>query len=208
MNLLNIQKNVSKKIKDFRNEYNLTQENLAQKIQYTQKSITAWEKGTLPPLEVILKLKDVMNISLDEFLGIKPDSILKKYVIETIKNFEKLNISTTPAVLEKIVFEDVYKAVVVDHVENMIHVFEGSANTQVFNGLKKTDYVFFRFNGYVCLADNKYYVSPVFFKEAYWTCKKALEKEIKNPSTTHNVDNLKTLLAKMVDYGNKFKDLI
>jgi len=71
-----LQKNNSKerimklKIKELREEYRLTQKELAEKLGNVQRNISNWENGTSEPdCETILKLADIFNVSVDELFG-------------------------------------------------------------------------------------------------------------------------------------------
>ncbi len=58
------------KIKELREEYGITQYELAEKIGNAQRNISNWEKGVSEPdCETILKLADIFKISLDELFG-------------------------------------------------------------------------------------------------------------------------------------------
>lgn len=71
---------ISQVIKDKRKELGFNQEELADKIFVSKKTISNWETGkTTPDLESILRLSDLFNLSLDEL--IKGD----KSVMEKIK---------------------------------------------------------------------------------------------------------------------------
>ena len=60
---------VAENIKNYRLKYDLTQKQLAEKIGYTEKSISQWEQGNaVPPTETLLKLADVFKLSLDELI--------------------------------------------------------------------------------------------------------------------------------------------
>lgn len=55
-----------KRLKELRNEKGLTQKELAEKINSTDKSIWAYENNVaIPPLDVLLKLADVFECSID-----------------------------------------------------------------------------------------------------------------------------------------------
>ncbi len=55
------------KIKELREELQLTQTELAEKIGNVQRNISNWENGTNEPdCETIIKLADFFNVSLDE----------------------------------------------------------------------------------------------------------------------------------------------
>ena len=54
------------RLKELRNEKGLTQKELAKKIDSTDKSIWAYENNVaVPPLDVLLKLADVFECSID-----------------------------------------------------------------------------------------------------------------------------------------------
>ncbi len=56
-------------LKYYRAKNNLTQKQLADKIGYTEKSVSKWENGGgLPPTETLLSLADLFKISLDELV--------------------------------------------------------------------------------------------------------------------------------------------
>lgn len=56
-------------LRHYRNKLGLTQKQLAQKIGYTEKSVSKWESGNgLPTIEMVLKLADLFNVSLDELM--------------------------------------------------------------------------------------------------------------------------------------------
>lgn len=56
-------------LKHYRAKLGLTQKQLAQKIGYTEKSVSKWESGgALPTMEMVLTLADLFNLSLDELL--------------------------------------------------------------------------------------------------------------------------------------------
>ena len=56
-------------LKHYRTKLGLTQKQLAEKIGYTEKSVSKWESGgALPTMEMVLKLADLFNLSLDELI--------------------------------------------------------------------------------------------------------------------------------------------
>lgn len=59
----------SHNLKFYREKHKLTQKQLAEKIGYTEKSVSKWENGSgLPTLEMIAKLADLFEVSLDELV--------------------------------------------------------------------------------------------------------------------------------------------
>ena len=58
------------RIKELREEYQLTQKELAKKLGNVQRNISNWESGNSEPdCETILKLADIFKVSIDELFG-------------------------------------------------------------------------------------------------------------------------------------------
>ena len=58
------------KIKELREEYQLTQKGLADLLSNSQRNISNWESGTSEPdCETIVKLAEIFKVSLDELFG-------------------------------------------------------------------------------------------------------------------------------------------
>src|SRR5690625_4999015 len=61
--------NLSVKLKTLRTEKNLTQEQLAEKLQVSRSTISSWETGrSYPDLEMVIEICDCFNVSLDYLL--------------------------------------------------------------------------------------------------------------------------------------------
>lgn len=57
-------------LKQLRKEYNMTQEQLGEKIGVTNKTISRWETGTyMPPIECLKLLSELYQISINEILA-------------------------------------------------------------------------------------------------------------------------------------------
>lgn len=70
-----------------RKEYNLSQEQLAEKINVTRQTISNWELGeTAPNPEQLKLLSKELNISIDELLN----NDIKQVLVEKVSNTEKL----------------------------------------------------------------------------------------------------------------------
>lgn len=60
---------ISKMLKEKRSEYELTQEQLSEKIFVSRKTISNWETGkTTPDIDSLIRLADLFNLSLDNLL--------------------------------------------------------------------------------------------------------------------------------------------
>ncbi|MFZ0446508.1 MAG: helix-turn-helix transcriptional regulator [Bacillus sp. (in: firmicutes)] len=69
---------LSEKMKRLRAENNLTQEQLAEKLQVSRSTISSWETGrSYPDLEMVIELCDCFNVSLD-FLLREDEKMVRK----------------------------------------------------------------------------------------------------------------------------------
>lgn len=70
-------------LKEKRSEYELTQEQLSEKIFVSRKTISNWETGkTTPDIDSLIRLADLFNLSLDNLLLEGSD------IVENIKKIE------------------------------------------------------------------------------------------------------------------------
>ncbi len=62
----------SNNLKTLRVEGNISQKQLAQKIEVSQQCVSMWEKGTIEPtLSSLIKIADFFDVSLDFLTGRK-----------------------------------------------------------------------------------------------------------------------------------------
>lgn len=65
-----IRKNISQNLIKYRNASGLTQSAIAQKINYTDKSVSKWERGDgTPDIFVLSKLAEFYGVKVDDFLS-------------------------------------------------------------------------------------------------------------------------------------------
>lgn len=61
---------IKNRLKEERNERDLTQKQIADMLKITRTAYTAYETGqNIPPIEILVKLADFYKISLDELIG-------------------------------------------------------------------------------------------------------------------------------------------
>ena len=78
---------IGNKILELRKNANLSQEQLAEKMDVTRQTISKWELNeTTPDLKQAKKLSDIFKISLDTLAG----NNINNLVIEKVSNTEKL----------------------------------------------------------------------------------------------------------------------
>ncbi|MBE7320272.1 helix-turn-helix transcriptional regulator, partial [Staphylococcus epidermidis] len=60
---------LSKQIKKYRKKQKLSQENLAEKVHVTRRTISNWERGkNIPDLNSLILLSQIFNTSLDNLV--------------------------------------------------------------------------------------------------------------------------------------------
>ena len=60
----------AKNLRRFRKSLKMTQEQLASRLNYTEKAVSKWESGNaIPPAETLLQLADVLHVTLDELFN-------------------------------------------------------------------------------------------------------------------------------------------
>ena len=65
---------IAKNLVELRTKAGFTQLELAEKINYTDKAVSKWERGeAIPDLRVIIKLAEIYNISVDDIVTKHPE---------------------------------------------------------------------------------------------------------------------------------------
>jgi len=79
---------IGNKILELRKQHNLSQEQLAEKMNVARQTISKWELGeTSPDLEQSRQLSQIFNVSLDDLTN----NDIKNVLIEKVSNTEKLS---------------------------------------------------------------------------------------------------------------------
>ena len=79
--------NLGNKILEFRKKLNLSQEQLAEKINVTRQTISKWELNeTIPDIKQAKELSKIFKISLDELT----DNDIRNLFMQRVSNTEKL----------------------------------------------------------------------------------------------------------------------
>ena len=69
-------KTIGEKINTLRQQRNMTQDELAEKMGVSSQAVSKWEKDlSIPDLPVLLELSDFFHISLDDLVKEKEDSV-------------------------------------------------------------------------------------------------------------------------------------
>lgn len=79
--------NLGKKIAELRKKNNLSQEDLAEKVDVARQTISKWEIGdTTPDINQVKIISKIFNISIDELV----DNDINNVIVEKVSNTEKL----------------------------------------------------------------------------------------------------------------------
>ncbi len=74
----------------FRKKSGLTQFELAEKINYSDKTVSKWERGEgLPDLYVLSQMAEILSVSPADFLSEKPESVKSKKLKEEMAPLSK-----------------------------------------------------------------------------------------------------------------------
>ncbi len=83
---MNLEK-IGELIKEKRQEKNLTQEELANLLFVSNKTVSKWERGKgLPSIELLMPICKALDIELKELLSGKKDSTYEELLIKELKN--------------------------------------------------------------------------------------------------------------------------
>ena len=68
---------IADRIKKLRQQFGLTQSDLAKKLNITRSSVNAWEMGiSIPSTQYIVELAELFKVSTDYILGLSRDSVI------------------------------------------------------------------------------------------------------------------------------------
>lgn len=81
-----VKKNIANNLYNLRIKNKLTQADFAKKLNYTDKSVSKWEKGdATPPIEILCEIAEIFNVSLD-YLTRDNDGVVYEDKFSTLKN--------------------------------------------------------------------------------------------------------------------------
>ncbi len=91
----NIKKIIGENITELRKQHNYTQQDLANLLVYSDKSISKWERGeSTPDIEVLLKIAELFNVNINYLLTpINDEEKQRRLKIEKKRNHSKIIIS-------------------------------------------------------------------------------------------------------------------
>ncbi len=86
------------KIRELREEFQMTQKELAEKVSSAQRNVSNWENGVNEPdLDTVVKLCEIFHVGLEELFGFETDSAVSAADRELLSKIKKLTPSQTAA---------------------------------------------------------------------------------------------------------------
>ena len=83
--------NFGDRLRRFREEKDITQKQMAEQIPMNQSNYSKIERNTQQPsLDQLIRIVEILDITLDELLGIDPSIYLKRKVKEIEKDIETI----------------------------------------------------------------------------------------------------------------------
>ena len=97
------QKKIGLFLKMLRNEKGLTQEQLAEKLNVSNRSVSRWETGsTLPDISLIIELADYYKVDIKELVeGERKSEIMNKESTETFDKIAEYSVERKKSQLQK-----------------------------------------------------------------------------------------------------------
>lgn len=104
---------ISKNLVRYRLQAGYTQATLAEKLSYSDKSVSKWERGeSIPDVAVLMRLAEIYGITLNDFVEEEKEPVLKQ--TKVLHNKKRLLISLISAscvwVIAGIIFTSLYVA--------------------------------------------------------------------------------------------------
>ena len=73
---------VGQKIRHYRKQLGLSQEELAQKMQVSRQTVSLWENDqTMPTIDNLVRLKEIFGVSIDEILTRQPEQERPSFIL-------------------------------------------------------------------------------------------------------------------------------
>jgi transcriptional regulator with XRE-family HTH domain len=89
-----VKDNIASNLTRLRKENNLTQSELAQKLNYTDKSVSKWEHGeSVPPIETLKELAELYGVTIDYLVQEFPEDLYNVKIDDKKTSTNKLIIA-------------------------------------------------------------------------------------------------------------------
>ena len=90
----NVKDNLQQNLTKLRMSNNMTQSEVAEKLNYTDKSVSKWERGeAIPPIDVIKDLADLYGVTIDYLVSDGGDESYDKRYASKVNNANKIIIT-------------------------------------------------------------------------------------------------------------------
>ncbi len=98
------QQKVGKFLKELRSEKALTQEQLAEMLGVSNRSVSRWENGaTMPDFDLLIQMSKIYTVEIGEILdGERKDRSMDKYEEETLMKIADYNITEKESLIKRL----------------------------------------------------------------------------------------------------------
>ena len=131
-NMLEINQKIAKNLAHYRKEAGLTQAELAEKINYSDKSVSKWEQGNaIPDVMILLQLAKLYDVTVNDLLGEEPKKTQSNAISATKTAGLKLLIILLSSGIVWLVATCLYVALQVLNVQNkgwLIFIYATAVN--------------------------------------------------------------------------------
>jgi len=84
-------KKIGRKISELRKEKNMTQMELADKMNISFQAVSKWERGnSMPDISKLPELAEILGVSVDELLGTKSE-LLENIINDRVEEYLEKN---------------------------------------------------------------------------------------------------------------------
>ncbi len=132
---------LGKFLSQLRNEKNLTQEELADKLYIDKRKVSRWECGTsIPDFDLLIKISEILDVSLYELSicqRIKDDKISTKVInkLKSIKDYKKVKLKRKIIIALKLLFIFISIFAIIYTITNQgdVEIYDIQSNSKEYN---------------------------------------------------------------------------
>lgn len=155
-----------KNLKNYRKVNHLTQNDLAELLSYSPKSIDNWEKGlAMPPLDVLITLAHRMKMSLDKLLGQDATTIYEQtchYILKQHHDDKK----PLPALTSDRLVSYIFKTLLF-RLSKKPNLHQGALTNHPQYETYQTEIIKFLAQNHYLTTKPKFKLGPVIFEECF-----------------------------------------
>ena len=172
-----------KHLKNYRKVNHLTQNELAELLTYSPKSIDNWEKGlAMPPIDILIDLAHRMKISLDQLLGQDETSIYEQTCHYMLKKHHDNKKPLPPLTNDRLV-SYIFKSLIF-RLSKKPTLHQGTLTTHAQYTIYEAEIIKYLERNHYLTTKPKYKLGPVIFEECFLRYDRYLKDAIYNTTIT------------------------